>query len=206
MARSAKGIRCASKKLNMHRTPRLYDVAATAVLSGFDRVRSVVHRGFRPRDTTPSAPPRRAVDESSNENPCTVTQAANECCLRIEGVLDTHSAPEIRSWFDCVVTARRPLVIVDLERLTRIDSSGVGALVSLHKRVKAYGGCFVVKGLQDQPLAVCKLLKLDRVFARAPFPARPLISLLHETDVVRDEGPTPRRADIELEAARSAGD
>ncbi len=45
-----------------------------------------------------------------------------------------------------------------------IDSSGVGAIVSLFKRVKADGGQVLVAGAKDQPLAVLKLLKLDKVF------------------------------------------
>ena len=44
-----------------------------------------------------------------------------------------------------------------------LDSSGVGALVSLYKRVRAYGGEVVMIGLRDQPLAIFRLLRLDRV-------------------------------------------
>ena len=48
-----------------------------------------------------------------------------------------------------------------LPRLKTIDSSGVGVLVSLYKRVRAQGGEVLVIGL-DQPLAIFKLLKLNR--------------------------------------------
>jgi anti-sigma B factor antagonist len=95
---------------------------------------------------------------------CTRTDSATECSLAIAGSLDVHSAPEIRVVFDSVVAARLPLVVLHLDGLTMLDSSGVGAIVSLFKRVKATGGCVVLKGVQNQPLAVCKLLKLDRVF------------------------------------------
>ena len=44
-----------------------------------------------------------------------------------------------------------------------LDSSGVGALVSLYKRVRAQGGQVVMIGLRDQPLAIFRLLRLDRV-------------------------------------------
>mgnify|MGYP000959203962 FL=1 len=37
-------------------------------------------------------------------------------------------------------------------------------LVSLFKRVRAYGGEVNLVGLRDQPLAIFKLLRLDRVF------------------------------------------
>ena len=96
---------------------------------------------------------------------CTRTDTDNETRLELAGALDAHTAPEVRPVFDAVVAAQRARVSLDLTKLTLIDSSGVGALVSLYKRVKAQGGQVVVFGVRDQPLSVFKLLKLDRVFA-----------------------------------------
>ena len=53
---------------------------------------------------------------------------------------------------------------MDLTALRLIDSSGVGVIVSLYKRCKAFGGDVRVAGLKDQPLSIFKLLRLDRVF------------------------------------------
>jgi anti-sigma B factor antagonist len=47
--------------------------------------------------------------------------------------------------------------------LRLIDSSGVGVVVFLYKKAKAYGGVVTVQGPCDQPLAILKLLRLDRV-------------------------------------------
>ncbi|MGO9666255.1 MAG: STAS domain-containing protein [Polyangia bacterium] len=44
-----------------------------------------------------------------------------------------------------------------------IDSSGVGAVVFLYKRAKEHGGVVTVQGLCEQPLAIFKLLRMDRV-------------------------------------------
>jgi anti-sigma B factor antagonist len=93
------------------------------------------------------------------------TDNGDETVLRIEGALDAVTAPEIRPTLDALVTERRPRVVVDLSALRLIDSSGVGAVVSLYKRVRAAGGAVSVVGLRDQPLAIFKLLRLDRVFA-----------------------------------------
>jgi anti-sigma B factor antagonist len=60
--------------------------------------------------------------------------------LRIEGSLDAVSTPEIRPVFDALVAEKRMAVTVDLSRLRQIDSSGVGAIVSLHKRIRGQGG------------------------------------------------------------------
>jgi anti-sigma B factor antagonist len=86
------------------------------------------------------------------------------CQLRIEGSLDALTARDIRPIIDAVVADRPKRVVVDFDALTMIDSSGIGAIVSLFKRVKASGGELVIVHAHDQPLAVLKLLKLDRVF------------------------------------------
>jgi anti-sigma B factor antagonist len=95
---------------------------------------------------------------------CTRADSENDLRLQIEGALDALTARDIRPIFDQVVADKPKLVTVDLEGLTLIDSSGVGAIVSLFKRVKADGGQVVVVRAHDQPLAVLKLLKLDRIF------------------------------------------
>jgi anti-sigma B factor antagonist len=93
------------------------------------------------------------------------TDNGAETVLRIEGVLDAVTAPEIRPTIDALIAEKRPAISVDLTALRLIDSSGVGAIVSLFKRAKAYGGAVTVAGLKDQPLAIFRLLRLDRVFS-----------------------------------------
>ena len=84
--------------------------------------------------------------------------------LTIAGSLDAISTPELRASIDTLVREKRASVQVDLSALRLIDSSGVGAIVSLFKRVKNAGGSFALIGVCGQPAAVCRLLKLDRVF------------------------------------------
>ncbi len=96
----------------------------------------------------------------------TRTDTGPQTTLRIEGVLDAVTAPDIRPTLDALVAEQRRTITVDLAALRLIDSSGVGALVSLFKRTKAYGGELNIVGLKDQPLAIFRLLRLDRVFAR----------------------------------------
>ena len=95
---------------------------------------------------------------------CTRTDIDGESQLRIVGALDSLTVRDIKPIIDAVVADRPRRVSVDFAQLTLIDSSGVGAIVSLFKRVKADGGQVVVVNAHDQPLAVLKLLKLDKVF------------------------------------------
>jgi anti-sigma B factor antagonist len=85
--------------------------------------------------------------------------------LYVRGELDAVTVEEIREVLDRVATAGHRSVIIDLSGLRVIDSSGVGSIVSVYKRVRAYGGQAFVRGAKDQPAAIFKLLKLDRVLA-----------------------------------------
>jgi anti-sigma B factor antagonist len=87
-----------------------------------------------------------------------------ETTLEIDGTLDAVTAPELRSVVDQLVNERRREVTLDLTSLRLIDSSGVGVIVSLFKRIRANGGQVKITGLRDQPRAIFRLLRLDRVF------------------------------------------
>lgn len=87
--------------------------------------------------------------------------------LRIRGELDALSAPELRPTLDLIVDEQKREITVDLSDLRLIDSSGVGALVSLYKRVRANGGTVRFVGVTAQPLVIFKLLRLDIVFGLA---------------------------------------
>ena len=99
---------------------------------------------------------------------CVRTDEDGESRLAIDGALDALTVRDIRPIIDAVVADRPRRVTVDIENLNLIDSSGVGAIVSLFKRVKANGGNVVVVGAREQPLTVLKLLKLDGVFGLRP--------------------------------------
>ncbi len=87
-----------------------------------------------------------------------------ESVLSIEGVLDAVTAPEIRPTIEALVSDQRTSVVVECSCLRLIDSSGVAVIISLFKRCKDFGGVVRVSGLKGQPLAIFKLLRLDRVF------------------------------------------
>ena len=53
---------------------------------------------------------------------------------------------------------------MDLSGLTYIDSSGLGTLVTINKRVKEKNGRLVLAGAQGLPLDLIKRTRLDKVF------------------------------------------
>jgi anti-sigma B factor antagonist len=85
--------------------------------------------------------------------------------LKLAGSLDAMTAPELMPTMDRLVDEKRMKVTVNLEGLDLLDSSGVAAIVALYKRTRSNGGRVTVTGARDQPLAIFKLLRMDRVFA-----------------------------------------
>jgi anti-sigma B factor antagonist len=96
--------------------------------------------------------------------PYEVQRASHETKLLIRGSLDINSAPALADEIDRIVASKPGRVAVDLSSLDLIDSSGVAALVKLYKGVRSGGGEITISGARDQPLAIFKLLRMDKVF------------------------------------------
>lgn len=97
-------------------------------------------------------------------NHFSVEQNGSTAKVTIVGTLDINSAPVLAERIDQLVATKPAMVNVDLSGLELIDSSGVAALVKLYKGVRGVGGNFAVAGARDQPLAIFKLLRMDKVF------------------------------------------
>jgi anti-sigma B factor antagonist len=95
-----------------------------------------------------------------------LTTESGTTTLRIEGELDAVSVVELRQVIAKISDEKPSYVLVDLSRLRLIDSSGVGSIVAMFKAVRAYGGDLKITGVRDQPLAILRLLHLDRVLVR----------------------------------------
>ncbi len=96
--------------------------------------------------------------------PYEVQKTTAETKLTIRGSLDINTAPALSEEIDRIVATKPTKVHVDLAALDLIDSSGVAALVKLYKGVRSAGGAVAIAGARDQPLAIFKLLRMDKVF------------------------------------------
>jgi len=96
--------------------------------------------------------------------PFEVQRTSDLTTLTVRGSLDINSAPALAEEIDQIVASRPGRVVVDLSTLDLIDSSGVAALVKLYKGIRNAGGSMTISGARDQPLAIFKLLRMDKVF------------------------------------------
>ena len=67
-------------------------------------------------------------------------------------------------------------LLIDFSRTGYIDSSGLGALVSISKKIREAGGELRLSGLNDDLRSLFELTKLDTLFAIAETPQQALAS------------------------------
>jgi anti-sigma B factor antagonist len=60
--------------------------------------------------------------------------------VTVRGEVDVHTAPTLRARLHEVVSQREPRVVVHLDGVTFLDSTGLGVLVGAHKAQRTGGG------------------------------------------------------------------
>jgi len=69
---------------------------------------------------------------------------------------------QYRDQFDDLATTDKPTVILDFAATEFIDSSGIGAMVYLYKRIEKRGIQLLLLKVAGQPNKLMKLLRVDR--------------------------------------------
>ena len=98
-----------------------------------------------------------------------MTESGGVTILRVlEENLDALTAPGARPLVDQLVDRGGIKVVFDMRSVRIIDSSGVGIVVSLFKRLRAIGGAVRFTGVDGQPKEIFHLMRLERVLAIFP--------------------------------------
>ena len=91
------------------------------------------------------------------------SQDGGRLVLRLAGDLDSDSAPELHHLVEELDFAGD--TVLDLTRLTFVDSSGLGCLFRLQQRVADAGGVLEAHGACPQVRGAIQLVQLNRVMA-----------------------------------------
>ena len=88
--------------------------------------------------------------------------------LPLEGEIDLHVSPRISASLGAMIEDKPKQVVVDLTKVTYIDSSGLAVLIEGMQNVEAYGGRFALVGLQASVRPIFEIARLDQVFRIFP--------------------------------------
>jgi len=94
--------------------------------------------------------------------------------VEVEGQLIVGNRQELKATIQQALDNGERKLLVDFAKTGYIDSSGLGALVSISKKVREQGGELRLSGLNEDLRSLFELTKLDTLFAIADSSAQAL--------------------------------
>lgn len=85
--------------------------------------------------------------------------------VQVGGEVDVYTAPQLRSVLDEHIAAGHTRLVVDLDGVDFLDSTGLGVLVGRLKLVRNKSGWLRLVCSSDRILRVFRITGLDKVFA-----------------------------------------
>ncbi|MCK4268143.1 MAG: STAS domain-containing protein [Actinomycetia bacterium] len=84
--------------------------------------------------------------------------------LKLDGEVDVYTAPKLKSRLVDLVDQGKFKIVVDLEEVDFMDSSGLGVLVGGLKRVRSHDGAIALVCTQENILKIFRITGLVKVF------------------------------------------
>jgi anti-sigma B factor antagonist len=82
----------------------------------------------------------------------------------VGGEIDVYTAPKLREQLIDLVAAGNYHIVVDMEKVEFLDSTGLGVLVGGLKRVRAHDGSLRLVCTQERILKIFRITGLTKVF------------------------------------------
>ena len=89
-------------------------------------------------------------------------QEGEKLFVDLQGDLDINSNKEFKEKVNSVQGIKK--IIVNCENLSYIDSTGLGAFISIYKNIKEKGEKLVITGLKPHIKKIFLITDLDKVF------------------------------------------
>ena len=84
--------------------------------------------------------------------------------VTLRGAVDLHHAPAVHKALISACEQRPIRLVVNLTEVSYMDSSGIGTLVEVFRRVNTYKGTLALCGMNERVLSVFEITKLDKFF------------------------------------------
>ena len=94
----------------------------------------------------------------------TSRQEGTRTVIAVGGEIDVYTAPSLRERLNELVAAGHYDLVVDMEKVEFLDSTGLGVLVGGLKRVRSYDGTLRLVCSQEKILKVFRITGLTKVF------------------------------------------
>lgn len=82
----------------------------------------------------------------------------------VDGEIDINTAPGVKKSFDKLISSKTPKIIVNLAKVTYVDSSGLATLVEILKNMRSYGGKLRLSNMSAKIKSLFEITKLEKLF------------------------------------------
>lgn len=84
--------------------------------------------------------------------------------ISLSGEIDHHNAVSLRTGIDKLICEKRPQrLILNLENIAFMDSSGLGLIMGRYSLVREFGGELSIRNPNEGVLKICKLAGMERM-------------------------------------------
>jgi anti-sigma B factor antagonist len=94
--------------------------------------------------------------------------AEKQSVLPLEGEIDLHVSPHVAATLREMIAKKPSQLLVDLSRVTYMDSSGLAVLIEAMQSMEKLGGQFGIVGMQASVQSIFQIARLDQVFRIFP--------------------------------------
>ena len=95
----------------------------------------------------------------------TTREADGKTIVAVGGEIDVYTAPKLRDKITELVAGGAYDLVVDMQEVEFLDSTGLGVLVGGLKKVRAHNGSLQLVCNQDRLLKIFRITGLAKVFA-----------------------------------------
>ncbi|MDD5680723.1 MAG: STAS domain-containing protein [Candidatus Omnitrophica bacterium] len=82
----------------------------------------------------------------------------------VEGDIDINTSPQVKKSFDKVLKDKSGKVLINLQKVEYVDSSGLATIVEILKNLKVYGGKLRLSNLSNKVRSLFEITKLEKLF------------------------------------------
>ncbi len=94
----------------------------------------------------------------------TKRKSGNTIVIELSGSLDIYTATDFKTYLQSNITAQQSQVVVNMEKLNYIDSSGIGMLIKSLNYIKELNGQLQLANLKESLQKIFKVAGLTAYF------------------------------------------
>lgn len=84
--------------------------------------------------------------------------------LDVVGEIDIYTTPQFKEAVSAAINENRPAIVINMTRVTYMDSSGFGTLLSATKRLRPLDGSLYLTGCNEAIQRMLQITRLNTIF------------------------------------------